>query len=150
LRFYSIDQQTPAIPATTVSQSGSTFKMTIAALNGNFEGRVGADGNTITGTWTQGALLPLTLVRATAETAWTIPEPPPPPKMMEENAKPEFEVATIKPARGAVFSDGEQKRYVEHDGDVGFGTAQIRIRSSSTPDRRRPVMARIGEVRRFG
>jgi uncharacterized protein (TIGR03435 family) len=97
--FYSIDQQTPAIPANTVTLSGSTFKMTITALNGNFEGRVGADGNTIAGTWTQGAPLPLTLVRATPETAWTIPEPPPPPKMMDENAKPEFEVATIKPSR---------------------------------------------------
>ncbi len=96
--FYSIDQKTPAIPATTVSQSGSTFKMTIAALNGNFEGRVSADEKTIAGTWTQGTALPLTLVKATPETAWTIPEPPPPPKMMDEKAKPEFEVATIKPS----------------------------------------------------
>jgi uncharacterized protein (TIGR03435 family) len=97
--FYSIDQQTPAIPATTVSLSGSTFKMAIAALNGNFEGKVGPDEKTITGTWTQGAPLPLTLVKATPETAWTIPEPPPPPKMMDAKANPEFEVATIKPSR---------------------------------------------------
>ncbi len=96
--FYSIDQQTPAIPATTVSQSGSIFKMAIATLNGNFEGRIGEDGKTITGTWTQGAPLPLTLVKATPETAWTIPEPPPPPKMMDDKAKPEFEVATVKPS----------------------------------------------------
>src|SRR5580692_7497079 len=41
--FYSIDQQTPAIPATTVSLSGSTFKMAVAALNGNFEGNVSGD-----------------------------------------------------------------------------------------------------------
>ena len=96
--FYSIDQQTPAIPATTVSLSGSTFKMTIAALNGSFEGKVSADEKTITGTWTQGAPLPLTLVKATPETAWTIPEAPPPPKMMDDKAKPQFEVATIKPS----------------------------------------------------
>jgi uncharacterized protein (TIGR03435 family) len=96
--LYSIDQQTPAIPATSVSLSGSTFKMAIAALNGNFEGNVSADAKTITGTWTQGAPLPLTLVKATPETAWTIPEPPPPPKMMDEKAKPQFEVATIKPS----------------------------------------------------
>jgi uncharacterized protein (TIGR03435 family) len=97
--FYSIDQRTPGIPATAVSQSGSTFKMTIAALNGNFEGKVSADAKAIAGTWTQGAPLPLTLVKATPETAWTIPEPPPPPQMMNTNAKPEFEVATIKPSR---------------------------------------------------
>src|SRR5580692_4755719 len=41
--LYSIDQQTPAIPATSVSLSGSTFKMAVAALNGNFEGNVSGD-----------------------------------------------------------------------------------------------------------
>jgi|SRR5579863_113889 len=96
--LYSIDQQTPAIPANTVSLSGSTFKMAIAALMGNFEGKLSADEKSIVGTWTQGMPLPLTLVKATAETAWTIPEPPPPPKMMDEKAKPQFEVATIKPS----------------------------------------------------
>lgn len=96
--MYSIDQQTPALPATAVSLSGSTFKMTIAAVNGSFEGKLSSDEKTITGTWTQGAPLPLTLVKATPETAWTIPEPPPPPKMMDVKAKPEFEVATIKPS----------------------------------------------------
>jgi uncharacterized protein (TIGR03435 family) len=96
--MYSIDQQTPALPATAVSLNGSTFKMTIPTVNGNFEGKVSADEKTITGTWTQGAPLPLTLVKATPETAWTIPEPPPPPKMMDDKAKPQFEVATIKPS----------------------------------------------------
>ena len=42
--------------------------------------------------------LPLNLVKATATTAWAIPEPPPPPKLMDPNAKPQFEVATIKPS----------------------------------------------------
>ena len=42
---------------------------------------------------------PLDLVRATPETAWTIPEPPPPPKIMAADAKPEFEVSTIKPSK---------------------------------------------------
>jgi uncharacterized protein (TIGR03435 family) len=96
--LYSIDQQTPAIPANTVSLSGSTFKMAISALSGNFEGKVSADEKSIVGTWTQGMPLPLTLVKTTPETAWTIPEPPPPPKMMDEKAKPQFEVATIKPS----------------------------------------------------
>jgi len=97
--FYSIDQRTPAIPATTVAASGNSLKMTIDRLNGTYEGRMTADGKTITGTWTQqGAPAPLDLTRATPETAWTIPEPPPPPKMMDPNAKPEFEVATIKPS----------------------------------------------------
>jgi uncharacterized protein (TIGR03435 family) len=96
--MFSIDQGAQPIPATTVTQSGSTLKMTIAPINGNYEGKLSPDGRTITGTWTQGTPAPLTLVKATPETAWTIPEPPPPPKMMDEKAKPEFEVATIKPS----------------------------------------------------
>ncbi len=96
--MFSIDQGGQPIPATTVTQSGSTLKIAIAPINGSYEGKLSADGGTITGTWTQGAPLPLTLVKATPETAWTIPEPLPPPKMMDEKAKPEFEVATIKPS----------------------------------------------------
>jgi uncharacterized protein (TIGR03435 family) len=97
--FYSIDQQSPAIPANTFTRDGSSVKMTITQLNGIFEGRLSADGNTITGTWSQGAPLPLVLTRATPETAWTIPDPPPPPKTMAADAKPGFEVATIKPSK---------------------------------------------------
>ena len=94
--MYSIDQGGQAIAAESVKQSGSSLKIAIPALNGTFEGTVNADGSTITGTWTQGAPLPLTMVKATPATAWTIPEPLPPPKMMDPKAKPEFEVATIK------------------------------------------------------
>ena len=96
--MFSLDQGAQPIPATTVNQSGSTLKITVAALNGSYEGKLSSDGTTIAGTWTQGAPAPLTLVKATPETTWTIPEPPPPPKMMDEKAKPEFEVATIKPS----------------------------------------------------
>ena len=96
--MFSIDQGGQPIPATTVTQSGSTLKIAVAPINGGYEGKLSADGTTITGTWTQGAPLPLTLVKATPDTAWTIPEPLPPPKMMDEKAKPEFEVATIKPS----------------------------------------------------
>jgi uncharacterized protein (TIGR03435 family) len=96
--MYSIDQGGQPIPAESVKQTGSSLKIAIPVLNGNYEGSVSADGNTITGTWTQGTPLPLTFVKATAATAWTIPEPLPPPKMMDIKAKPEFEVATIKPS----------------------------------------------------
>jgi uncharacterized protein (TIGR03435 family) len=97
--MYSIDQPGPGIPASAISRDGSTIKMAVAALGGTYEGKLAADGNSITGTWTQGQPLPLVLTRATAETAWEIPEPPPPPKMMATEAKPTFEVATIKPSK---------------------------------------------------
>src|SRR5262249_31770387 len=99
--FYSIDQRSPAIPASTFTRDGSNIKMTIAAINGSFDGKLSADGNTISGTFTQGAPLPLDLVRATPDTAWAIPDPPPPPKVMEASADPSFEVSTIKPAKPA-------------------------------------------------
>lgn len=96
--LYSIDQRTPAIPVTTLTTSGNTLKLTITSLNGSYEGKMSPDGKTITGTWTQGMPAPLDFTRATPETAWTIPEPLPPPKMMDSSARPQFEVATIKPS----------------------------------------------------
>ncbi len=106
--FYSIDQQSPAIPASTVTKEGSTVKIGIGGL-GSYEGKLSGDGNSMTGAWTQGAPLPLNLTRATPETAWTIPEPPPPPVRMAEKANPGIEVATIKPANLA--GPGSYSRY---------------------------------------
>jgi uncharacterized protein (TIGR03435 family) len=95
--LYSIDQPAPAMPASSVTKDGLTIKIAIGGL-GSYEGKLSASGNEIAGTWTQGAPLPLNLVRATAETAWAIPDPPRPPVRMPANANPTFEVATIKPS----------------------------------------------------
>ena len=95
--LYSIDQGGQPIPFSKVTKDGSTIKMAIGGL-GSYEGKLSSDGNSIAGTWTQGAPIPLNLARATPETAWAIPEPPPPPKKMAADANPTFEVATIKPS----------------------------------------------------
>src|SRR5580704_1366796 len=95
--LYTVDQPAPPIAA-TITRDGSTVKMTIPSINGTYEGKLNADGNSIAGTLTQGAQLPLNLARATPATAWAIPEPPPPPKRMAPDANPAFEVATIKPS----------------------------------------------------
>jgi uncharacterized protein (TIGR03435 family) len=95
--LYIVDRPSPPI-ATTITRDGSTVKMTIPAINGNYEGKLSGDGNSIVGAWTQGAPQALNLARATPETAWAIPEPPPPPLRMAANANPVFEVATIKPS----------------------------------------------------
>ncbi len=98
--FYSIDQPSPGIPINTVSMQGSNVKMTLPGAGATYEGKLEADGNTITGNWKQGPNpIALNLKRATAETAWAIPEPPPPPKPMAADAIAEFEVATIKPSK---------------------------------------------------
>ena len=96
-KFYSIDQTPQPIPVSSTTLDGSTVKFTVDMVGGSYEGTLSADGNTITGTWTQAKPLPLTLVRATKETAWEIPAPPPPPKRMAADADPAFDVATIKP-----------------------------------------------------
>ena len=96
--MYSIDQGGQPINASSASLDGSTFKFAVDLIGGSYEGKMSADGKLINGTWTQGGQpLPLTLVRATPETAWEIPEPPKPPEPMAANADPAFDVATIKP-----------------------------------------------------
>jgi uncharacterized protein (TIGR03435 family) len=96
--FYSIDQTPQGIPTSGVTLQGTTFKLTIPAIGGGYEGKLSADGSTINGTFTQGGPLALNLVKATPATEWAIPEAPPPPKTMAADAKPAFEVATIKPS----------------------------------------------------
>jgi len=96
--FYSIDQNGRGIPGSAVSFQRTTFKATIPAIGGGYEGKLSADGNTLTGTFTQGSPLTLNLVKATPATEWSIPEPPAPPRLMAIDAKPTFEVATIKPS----------------------------------------------------
>ncbi len=96
--IYSIDQGSMELKASSVTLDGTTFKYAVDLIGGSYEGKLSADGKTITGTWTQGSTpLPLVLSRATKETAWEIPAPPPPPKLMPADADPSFEVATIKP-----------------------------------------------------
>ena len=97
---YSIDQNPTPVPASAITRDGSTVKIALAAIGGSYEGKLSADGNSMTGTWNQGgAPLPLNFARATPETAWAIPEPPPPPKIMAADANPLFSVATIKPSK---------------------------------------------------
>ena len=97
---YAIDRDPTPFTATSTTLKGSTLQVSIQLLQTVFEGTLGGDGNTITGKWTQGPnSLPLTLVRATDQTAWAIPELPPAPVRMPADAKPEFAVATIKPSR---------------------------------------------------
>ena len=98
-KFYSIDQGAQAINVPAVTVDGSTFTFTIDQIGGSYVGKLSADGSSVVGSWTQGSMpLPLTLVRATKETAWEIPAPPPPPKMMAADANPSFDVATVKPS----------------------------------------------------
>jgi uncharacterized protein (TIGR03435 family) len=106
--MYSIDQGGQGIKASSMSFADGTLKFGIQMMDMTYEGRMSADGKSITGTFTQGQPMPLVLERATPETAWTIPEAPKPLPPMAADAKPVFEVATIKPSspdeQGKLFS----------------------------------------------
>jgi uncharacterized protein (TIGR03435 family) len=91
--MYSIDQGGQGLPA-TITVQGSVVRMAMTGLGASFEGTLTADGNTLAGTFTQGGKgLPLSLQRATPDTAWAIPQPP---KPMAADARAVFDVATIK------------------------------------------------------
>ena len=94
--MYSIDQGAGGLAASSVALQGRTLRITITGIDATFEGTVSQDDNSIAGTFTQGGKpLPLTLARATPDTAWAVPEPPRP---MAADARAVFEVATIKPS----------------------------------------------------
>lgn len=94
--LYSIDQGSQGLPASTIALQGSTLRMSYQSLGATFEGTVNAAGDSVAGTFTQGGKpLPLTLTRATPDTAWALPQPP---KPMATDKRAVFEVATIKPS----------------------------------------------------
>jgi uncharacterized protein (TIGR03435 family) len=96
--LYNVDQAGQTLKTTSAALDGSTFKFSIEMMSITYEGKLSADGKSITGTWTQGTQShPLTLARATPETAWEIPAPLAPSKPMAADADPAFDVATIKP-----------------------------------------------------
>lgn len=99
-QFFSVDQGGQALPIKSITLQGNVVKMNVELIGGTYEGKLSADGKSMTGTWTQGPNpIPLEFVRATVETAWAIPVPPPPLPPMAANANPTFEVATIKPSK---------------------------------------------------
>ena len=70
--------------------------LSFAVWDIGYRARLGADTNSIEGTWTQGKeSFPLTFTRATPGTLWTYSGPAP-PLAMPADADPAFEVATIK------------------------------------------------------
>src|SRR5450631_4218801 len=44
--LYTVDQPSPPI-ATTIARDGSSVKMTVPSMNGNYEGKLSGDGNSI-------------------------------------------------------------------------------------------------------
>ena len=74
----SIDQSPDrgtGMVTTSFSMDASTIKFAIGQVQGTYEGKLSADGASITGTWTHGRSLPLDFHRTTKETTWLDPSP---------------------------------------------------------------------------
>lgn len=74
--MYSIDQGTERNRVDSIMVRNSTVKFVLSMLQASYEGKLSADGNSITGTWTQGSPLPLNFQKATKATAWPIDASP--------------------------------------------------------------------------
>lgn len=79
VRILRVDQNPPdwgsGNGASSVLHEGSDFKFTIDPAKVTYEGKLSADGNLITGTWTQGNSSALDLYRPTKENQWRDPAP---------------------------------------------------------------------------
>ena len=94
--LYSIDQGSQAIPLTSITVQGTTVNFASKPLDLAYAGTLNPDGNTMSGNVTQhGDAHVLNLTHVTTENTWAIPEPP---KPMPADAKPKFDVVTIKPS----------------------------------------------------
>lgn len=103
-KWYSIDQGAQGIPLATVTFQNGSLSFKSAMIERGYEGKMAEDGKSIIGTWMEGATpVPMVVDRATADTAWAIPEPP---KPMAADANPGFEVATVKPSKPGTKGKG--------------------------------------------
>jgi hypothetical protein len=74
--LYSIDQTPDGIPATSITLQGSVVSFSVDMLHVKYQGTLSTDGDSITGTFTQGNPLPLNFKRATKESAWSTDSSP--------------------------------------------------------------------------
>ena len=94
--MYSIDQGGQPIGLTSLTMEGLNFGFTIKPLDVTYVGTLNSDRTTISGNATQhGQTHVLNLTHVSAENTWAIPEPP---KPMPADAKPKFDVVTVKPS----------------------------------------------------
>jgi uncharacterized protein (TIGR03435 family) len=95
--LYSLDLGGATMTGDAVSFAGGTLRFANRYSGFSYEGKMAADGNSISGTTQQnGSTISLVLERATPETEWAIPAAPRKIPAMAADAKPGIEVATVK------------------------------------------------------
>jgi uncharacterized protein (TIGR03435 family) len=118
LNFYAPDLTYLVFPG-TITVKGSALKMTIPGIGATWQGKLSADGTTLTGTLDGfSVLVTWTLKRVKPEEEWALRKPPVPARPLT-SADPAFEVATIKPSN----PDGPGRGGAEGGGIVMRGTS---------------------------
>src|SRR3984885_14919329 len=97
--LYSIDQKEKPIAGDAVRFEGGTLRFVNQFPGLTYEGKISADGHSISGSVTQSGSFPLVLERATPETEWATPAPTPQIVPMATDAKPGVQRATVKPTQ---------------------------------------------------
>jgi uncharacterized protein (TIGR03435 family) len=97
--LFNLDQNGPPMAGSSVSFAGGTLRFVNDFPRLTYEGKISADGNSMSGTLTGDSSSLLVLERATPETEWATPSPQQRIVPMAPNAKPGVEVATIKPTQ---------------------------------------------------
>lgn len=106
--LYNADRGGPPLKFSAVTVQGADVKFTTPMVT--VQGTMSADGKTIVGNLNGGAPnpVPVSFARATPDTEWALPEPI---KPMAADAKPGFDVVTVKPSK-----PGSQGKGIGFDG----------------------------------
>ncbi|HTX75747.1 MAG TPA: serine hydrolase [Terracidiphilus sp.] len=96
----SLDQHAMGLECANVQFNSDDFSFEVPIVHGSWTGKLSADGNTLTGAWTQGASLPLTLARQTSAIA-----PPPVPQAKFDAVHPPATAETIQSMLDQDFAD---------------------------------------------
>ena len=93
---YNVDQPGSPVAVSAISLQGTEVSFAIKQLDMTYAGTLSPDHNSSSGKMTQnGQPHPLNLDHVSDENAWAIPEPP---KQMPAEARPKFDVVTVKPS----------------------------------------------------
>jgi len=95
-QVYTVDQPSPPLAVTDIALKGADVTFAIKAMDVTYAGTMGSDHNSVTGKLTQaGQPHELNLAHVSEENTWAIPEAP---KPMAADARPKFDVVTVKPS----------------------------------------------------
>jgi CubicO group peptidase (beta-lactamase class C family) len=117
----SLDQNAFGLTCTNVGLWAQTFSFDVPVVHGHWSGTLSEDGRTLTGTWTQGQSLPLSLQRQPAAIA-----PPQPLKVSYEPASAPLDAAALQVSLDQAMSAAVQSGVLAADKPIGIAVGIVR------------------------